>query len=125
MVSGPVVPNAAEGGYLVDPPSSGEVHNGSHFVVRTSCRPRGTPDLTTISNGTAFLTQLPNDLSQALNRGLQSGMSDAEITAAINKEIYARFAAGFRRGGLSFAIIWLDPVSLGVQAPQGTSASTV
>ncbi len=50
-------------------------------------------------------------------------MSDAVITTEINAEIFARFSAMFAGGTptVDIGVLWLDPVSLGVQAPQGSA----
>jgi hypothetical protein len=117
-----LVPSAALGGHVLVSSKSGQVHNGSDFIVPNLVTAAGTPDPTAISDGTAFLTQLQNDLSALLNAGLKAGLSDAVITAKINAEIFARFSAMFAGGTptVDIGVIWLDPVSLGVQAPQGT-----
>jgi hypothetical protein len=117
--AGVLVPDAALGGHVLVSAKNGMVHNGSDFIVPNLVTAAGSPDPAAISNGTAFLTQLQNDLSAILNSGLQQGLSDAVITSEINAEIASRFAAGLP-AGLLVGVIWLDPVSLTLQAPQGT-----
>ena len=95
-----VLPDADTlGGHQLVSSKTGVVHDGSIFVAPNLVGAGGTPDPTAISNGSAFLTQLQNDLSQALNSGLQDGMSDAAITAEINQLIYDRFAAAYAAAG--------------------------
>ena len=117
--SGLLVNNGSFDGHPLVSTKGGGVHDGSTFVVPNLVSAGGAPNAAAIANGTPFLTQLQNDLSALLNSLLQKGASDATITAAINAEIAAVIAAA----GLPVGIIWLDPVSLGVQSPNGGQAA--
>ena len=74
-----------------------------------------------------FLTQLQGDLAAVLDQGLRAAVGDSAITTAINDVILARYAPLYAQSGQqtlpSFAIIWLDPVSIDLQSPQGASLS--
>ncbi len=78
-----------------------------------------------------FLTQLVGDLTAVLDQGLQAALGDSAITAAVNDEILARYLPLYASPGSgstkqtlpSFAIIWLDPVSISLQSPQGLNLS--
>jgi hypothetical protein len=78
-----------------------------------------------------FLTQLQGALAALLDQGLRGALSDATITADLNKEILAQYRPLYLSSGSgsskqpppSFAIIWLDPVSIGLQSPQGLNLS--
>jgi len=83
-----------------------------------------------------FLTQLQGDLAAVLDQGLRAAEGDSAITTAVNDEILARYlplynlALGPLPGPVltqqtfpSFTIIWLDPVSIDLQSPQGVSLS--
>jgi hypothetical protein len=108
-------------GHPVVSARDGIIQEGSSLVVPGLVTPAGTPNPDLITTGTPFLTQLQNDLSALLDAQLKLHGDDPQITAEINNEILARFAAAFGGQGapLSIAILWLDPVSLDVQAPQG------
>ena len=78
-----------------------------------------------------FLTQLQADLAAVLDQGLTAALGDSAITAAVNDEILARYlplyeaaaTGSSKQAPLSFTIIWLDPVSISLQSPQGLSLS--
>jgi hypothetical protein len=78
-----------------------------------------------------FLTQLGGDLGAVLDQGLRAAVDDLAITSAVNDEILARYLPMYLAPGLpsapqtppSFTIIWLDPVSIDLQSPQGLSLS--
>jgi hypothetical protein len=72
-----------------------------------------------------FLTQLEGDLAAILDQGLRAAAGDSAITAAVNNEILARYAPLYSATQTppSFAIIWLDPVSIDLQSPQGVNLS--
>ena len=93
------------------------ITNGSSLVVPNLVTAAGTPNPAAITNGTPFLTQLQNDLSAELDDLLAQVGDSASITTALNNQILARFAAAFGAAGIgssstSFAIFWLDPVSI-------------
>jgi CARDB len=119
--TGSLVDDATFGGH---PIVSSTSTTGSVIITATSLvSSSGTPnpsDANSIGAGTAFLSQLQNDLSALLDSLIKQGASDAAITAAINNEIYARFLPQFEAGNLgtqTFGVIWLDPVSIGLVAP--------
>jgi hypothetical protein len=72
-----------------------------------------------------FLTQLEGDLAAVLDQGLRSAVGDLAITTAVNEAILARYAPLYTTGQKppSFTIIWLDPVSIDLQSPQGVNLS--
>jgi hypothetical protein len=78
-----------------------------------------------------FLTQLQGDLGAVLDQGLRAAAADSAITRAVNDQIIARYAPIYASPGSvstaqtppSFAIIWLDPVSIDLQSPQGVNLS--
>jgi hypothetical protein len=85
-------------------------------------------DAAAIASGTAFLTQMQNDCSALLNALLEKEGDNPAITAAINNDIVARFLPAFlaaQAGGgpVTFGIVWFDPVSINLQAPQNQQAS--
>ena len=78
-----------------------------------------------------FLNQLQGDLGAVLDQGLRAAVGDSAITTAVNDEILARYLPLYPLTGPvstqqtppSFTIIWLDPVSISLQSPQGVSLS--
>jgi hypothetical protein len=99
---------------------NGSLTGGANLIAANLVTPAGTPNPDAIAGGTPFLTQLQNDLSALLDSQLQQTGDNPAITTAINNEILARFGAAFASSqNVSYAIIWLDPVSLDLQAPQG------
>jgi hypothetical protein len=73
-----------------------------------------------------FLTQLQADLAAVLKEGLQAAVDDSAITTAVNDDILARYLPLYmatERSFPSLTIIWLDPVSIDLQSPQGVSLS--
>ena len=120
------------GGHPLVSARNGVVRTGSSFVAQNLVTQAGTPNPDSIAIGTPFLTQLQNDLSALLDAQLVEKGDDPSITAAVNNEILARFAAEFAATGSgaagsplgSIAIIWLDPVSLALQAPQEDRRAT-
>ena len=66
-----------------------------------------------------------------LDQGLRAGLADSAITKAVNNAILRELPPavrghGFRiveAGAPSFAILWLDPVSIDLQSPQGVNLS--
>jgi hypothetical protein len=119
------------GGHPVVSVAGVTVSNGGSVtgtnVVTVPATATGNPDL--IGPGTPFMTQLQNDLGALLDSKVASNASEADISAAINGEIIDRFTSAYGVSSVSgnvplpFAIIWLDPVSLGVQQPQGQRTS--
>jgi hypothetical protein len=127
--------SGAEGGLLAGDPSllghpvvsarSGSVNNGSQFAAADLVAPSGAPgNLDVYQQGTPFLTQLQNDLAALLDSLLAKFGDDPRITDLLNQQIAARFGPAALAGtNTTFTIIWLDPVSLDVQSPQGTQGS--
>jgi hypothetical protein len=79
-------------------------------------------DLNAFAQGTPFLTQLHSDLGALLDALLTSKGDDPAITALMNQEILQRLLPGLgsvSERPTSVAVIWLDPVSIDVEAPQG------
>ncbi len=72
--AGILVPDSLLGGHVLVSAKNGMVHNGSDFIVPNLVTPAGSPDPTAIGGGTAFLTQLQNDLSAILDSGLKAGL---------------------------------------------------
>jgi hypothetical protein len=121
---------AGGAGHGVVSVAAGAITGGG--VAPVVVAPSGTAgDLSGFAQGTPFLTQLDDDLSALLDQALAEKGDDPGITAALNQQIEARFAALYAaadpatRATLpsSLAIIWLDPVSLDVKSPQGQRAS--
>ncbi len=77
-------------------------------------------DLSVFEQGTTFLTQFHGNLGALLN-ALQDALGDAPgVSDGINTQILDSFLPG--AGGVSFLIIWLDPVSVRLADPQGARA---
>jgi len=78
-----------------------------------------------------FLTELQGDLAALLDQGLRAAVGDSAITTGVNDEILAQYLPLYLSQGTvstgqtppSFTIIWLDPVSIDLQSPQGVSLS--
>ena len=120
-------------GHPVVSVAGGTISSGATFTATglvTLAAPFGNPDA--ISNGTPFLTQLQNDLGALLDTQVKAVGDAPAVTTAINDQILSRFVPAFDaalaagdqgNGPLTFAIIWLDPVSCDLQSPQGQQAS--
>jgi hypothetical protein len=76
-----------------------------------------------------FLTSLQGNLAALIDQGLEASVADTAITAELNNLILSQYAplygsSGSSQGSIpSFAIIWFDPVSIGLQSPQGLNLS--
>jgi hypothetical protein len=133
--------NAAEAGVLVPGDGSLAGHpvvtvagasaiNGVQFYApNLVAAPVGPISTGSAVNASLFLTTLQGDLDALIDQGLKASLSDATITAELNKEILSQFAPLYGSNGSSkgsapsFAIIWFDPVSIGLQSPQGLNLS--
>ena len=114
---------------------AGVVVDGARvFADNLVAAPGATTNVATIAQGSAFLTQLQGDLSALLNQLITLGGDDPAITASINDEIISRLAPLFAGStpvgpGVAtsappaFAVMWFDPVSIDLQAPQGGAVS--
>ncbi len=95
------------------------------FRASNLVSPDGTPNPNAIAAGTPFLTQLPANLGALVDNMLTANGDVPAISAAVNAQIAAEFAAAYGPTSFgnqataipTFAIIWLDPVSLDLQAP--------
>lgn len=102
---------------------------GARVFAKDLVAPAGaSTDVSTIAQGSAFLTQLQSDLSALLNELIKRNGDDPTITATLNNQILSRLAPLFATlpGGAkspTFTIMWFDPVSIDLQAPQGGSVS--
>jgi hypothetical protein len=110
------------------------VVNGADLIEkRLVGAPVGPPAQTSTSavSASLFLTQLQGDLAALLDQGLEASNADSAITAALNAEILAQYlplyplsgSASTKQTTPSFTIIWLDPVSISLQSPQGLNLS--
>jgi hypothetical protein len=118
------------GGHTVVSVAGGTISQGIQLSAPGLIGQSGAPgNLSQFVQGTPFLTQLENDLSALLDQELTQKGDDPGITATLNEEIRARFAALYAGsaspGGTlpSFLISWFDPVSIDVKAPQGQRTS--
>jgi hypothetical protein len=106
--------------------SGTQVVNGTSLIVPAL----GTAQVSTAAPASAvapsrYLTQLQADLSAMLDQGLRRTVGDASITKALNDLILSRYSPLYlgRATLPSFAILWLDPVSIDLQSPQGVNLS--
>ena len=125
--SGLLADEASVGGHSLVSTGSGIVVDGARSIVANLVAPvRSGSNLSTLSHGTPFLSQLTDDLNALLLSDIAANGDDPGITAALNDQAYARFAPLYQALGAnapSLALIWLDPVSLDVQAPSGSAVS--
>jgi hypothetical protein len=100
-----------------------QVVNGSRLLAADLVRkPGGVSDLGVWHAGTPFLTQLHDDLGALLDGGLTQQGDVPAIPVTLNAQILDRFSAGLGPPGqrpTGVLVIWLDPVSCGLQDPQG------
>lgn len=109
----------------------GIVVDGSRVLAQELVSQSGTPgDPTLIAQGTPFLTQLHDDLAALLDQLISRAGDDFTIGPALNDQIQSRFAPTvsplnglpFPSNG-SYIILWLDPVSIDLQAPTGSKVT--
>jgi hypothetical protein len=76
-------------------------------------------DLNGLTAGTSFMTQMANDLAAQLDALLKEFGDDPSITDRINELIRARCFPAWDSAGraVSFLVLWLDPVSIGLADP--------
>jgi hypothetical protein len=103
--------------------ASGAIENGSVVVAANLVAPGGAPgDLGLLTGGTAFFTQLQNDLSAMLDSLLRKMGDDPSIGPDIMNEILARVLPGLEVNGqtpIPLLLLWLDPVSLNLTDSAG------
>jgi hypothetical protein len=104
------------GGHPIVSANGNVVTNGNTTLATNLVNPPGTINPDAIVMGTDFLSQLDNDLGALLYSQLQQNGDTSAITAIINAEIAARFAAV--GSGVTIGVVWLDPVSLNLAAPR-------
>lgn len=116
-----VAANGFGGHPLVSVNAAGAISEGAAVTVENLVQPVGSQfSFGQIASGTAFLTQLHDDLGALLDSLLAQLGDDPTITAAITNQIQSRFeAAALGDPQLTFFILWFDPVSLSLEDPQG------
>ncbi len=130
---GSLAGDASFAGHPIVSQALGVVKNGATIVGQNLVGPTAATGAVNIAQGTPFLSQLQSDLAAMLNEEIRDGGDDPNITANLNAEIMARFNALFAPFGptdsktpvpfQSLTIIWLDPVSIGLQSSQGLGLS--
>ncbi len=102
----------------------GQVVEGAQLDVANLVPPLGSlGNLDAIAAGTAFLTQLQNDLGAHLDALLRTLGDDQSITSILNQWIQGWVAPGNGTEGqplTNLLVIWLDPVSIDLADAQGT-----
>jgi hypothetical protein len=85
-----------------------------NLVTATAAR-----DLDGLTVGTSFMTQMTNDLAAELDSLLKQFGDDPSITDRLNDLIRSRCIPAWDSSGrsISFLVIWLDPVSIGLADP--------
>ena len=86
----------------------------------------GLGDLRVFKQGTAFLTQLHDDLSALLDGLLTGGKDDTAVTQALIDQVLGRLDPSLGPAGqrtTSAMVIWLDPTSFDMTDPGGSTAS--
>ena len=120
-----LTPRAGFNGHNVVTNSGGAVTEGVDLVKTGLVKPGAVVgNLDVFQQGTKFLTQFHSDLGAILDSRLTSDGDAATISQDLLKQITDRFGPALGDVGkrlASLAIIFLDPVSIGLVDPEGRS----
>lgn len=101
----------------------GQILEGSHVEATDLVLEAGTlGDFREWESGTAFLTQLDNDLSALLDAILTEHGDDPNITTLLNDQVLARFNPALGEFGARVQpvlVLWLDPGDVQLADPKG------
>jgi hypothetical protein len=103
--------------------ANGRISTGSLVTAKDLVQAAGAlGDLSAFTRGTAFLTQLHDDLGALLDAGLTRSGDAKAITAAIQQQIQDRLGPALGAAGArpaSVLVLWLDPGGLDLEDSQG------